>query len=67
MTVLLFLTSWCELDLDLAVRDCDEAGGLTHLALTRVFQPEALHHLHHQGVELQPGEPLANTRPADRL
>ena len=67
MTVFLFLTSWCELDLDLAVRDGDEAGGLTHLALTRVFQPEALHHLDHQGVELQPGEPLADTRPADKL
>ena len=58
------LTSRCELDLDLSIRDSDEAGGLAHLALPCVLQPEALDQLHHQRVELQSGKPLADARPA---
>ena len=56
--------SLTEPDLDLPVGDGDEVGGLPHLALPCVLQPEALDQLHHKRVELQSGEPLADARPA---
>ena len=64
--VLICLVSPRELYPDWFVWDRHELGHYSHRPAAGVLQSEGLNQFEHQHEELQPGEPLAYTRPAGK-